>query len=52
MKSLDAIEQLRAELRHDLQFIELNAKKNREMMQRVERRASVARRRHTGAGCT
>jgi hypothetical protein len=37
MRSADAIEQLRAELRQDILFIEENCEKNREMTARVER---------------
>jgi hypothetical protein len=37
MRSADAIEQLRAELRQDILFIEENCEKNREMTARVDR---------------
>lgn len=37
MKTIDALEQLRSELRQDLHFIELNYKKNREMTERISK---------------
>lgn len=40
MRSADSVEQLRAELRQDLEFIESNYRKNREMTHRVERSES------------
>lgn len=41
MRSSDAIAQLRAELRQDLEFITVNHAKNREMTRRIDERSSV-----------
>ncbi|MFP4619219.1 MAG: hypothetical protein ACLFMZ_10290, partial [Spirochaetaceae bacterium] len=40
MKTIDALEQLRSELRQDLHFIELNYEKNREMTERISKSRS------------
>lgn len=36
MSDSDSVEQLRAELRQDLEFIRINHRKNREMTRRIE----------------
>ncbi len=40
MKNSDTIEQLRAELRQDLEFIHVNHAKNREMTRRIDETSS------------